>query len=131
MVMRAIRREMRGATDEKLSVPQFRVLVFLGHNRGTSLSAVSEHLGVKDATASAMVDRLVKRGLVERETHPVERRRLELGLTRAGTTLMERARGKARAYLAGNLASASRADLQVLAHGLDVLRRILSEEIHP
>ena len=127
LVMRAIRREMRAVTKEQLSVPQFRVLAFLGRNPGASLSAVAEHLGVKDATASAMVDRLVKRGLVGRGTHPVERRRLELGLTRTGVSLLELARGRARAYLAANLASASPEDLQALLQGLSVLRRFLSE----
>lgn len=131
LVMRAIRREMRDATKKQLSVPQFRVLAFLGRNRGASLSAVAEHLGVQDATASAMVDRLVKRGLVRRETHPVERRRLDLGLTRAGLSLTERARGRARAFLAAKLAGAGSADLRTLVQGLDVLRRVLSEEPRP
>jgi DNA-binding MarR family transcriptional regulator len=131
LVMRVIRREMREATKEQLSVPQFRVLAFLGRNRGASLSAVAEHLGVKGATASAMVDRLVKRGLVERKTNPVERRRLELGLTRTGVSLLERARGRARAFLAANLAPASPADLQMLVQGLDVLRRVLWEKPRP
>jgi DNA-binding MarR family transcriptional regulator len=116
---------MRGATEEKLSVPQFRVLAFLGRHQGASLSAVSEHLGVRDATASAMVDRLVKRGLVGRDTHPLERRRLELRLTRSGHSLLATARGRARAYLAKSLAKAKPADLKALARGLDLLRRTL------
>ena len=128
LVMRTIRREMRGATEENLSVPQFRVMAFLGRNCGASLSAVAEHLGVKDATASAMVDRLVKRSLVGRETHPTERRRLELRLTSAGTALLERARGKARAYLAGRLAAATQGDLSALAQGLELLRRTMETE---
>ncbi len=131
LAMRAIRREMRDTTEEQLSVPQFRVLAFLGRNQGTSLTAVSEHLGVKDATTSALVNRLVNRGLVDREIHPLERRRLELGLTRAGTTLLEKARGKAKAYLVRNLVSSSPADLQALAQGLEVLRRCLSEDMYP
>lgn len=128
LVMRTIRREMRGAAEEHLSVPQFRVLAFLGRHRGASLSAVAEHLGVKDATASAMVDRLVKRGLVGRDTHPLERRRLELRLTRTGTALLERARGKARAHLSKSLALASREDLQALVQGLELLHRTLEAE---
>jgi DNA-binding MarR family transcriptional regulator len=128
MVMRAIRREMRGASEEQLSVPQFRVLAFLGHRRGASLSAVSEHLGVKDATASAMVDRLVKRGWIERETHPEERRRVVLSLTSTGASLMDKARRRARSFLAAHLDGTSPADLQILASAMDVLRRILSEE---
>ncbi len=129
LVMRVIRREMRGAAEVQLSIPQFRVLAFLGRHRGASLSRVAEHLGVQDATASAMVERLVKRGLVGRNTHPQERRRLELRLTQTGTALLELARGKARAYLSRRLAAASRSDLKALAQGLELLRRTLETEL--
>jgi DNA-binding MarR family transcriptional regulator len=129
LVMRAIRKEMREATEEQLSVPQFRVLAFLGRHRGASLSTVADHLGVTDATASAMVDRLVKRGLVGRETHPLERRRIELRLTRTGSTLLERARGKARTFLTQTLASASPGDLKALVQGLELLRRTLETAV--
>jgi DNA-binding MarR family transcriptional regulator len=129
LVMRVIRKEMRETTEEQLSVPQVRVLAFLGRHRGASLSMVAEHLGVKDATASAMVDRLVKRGLVGRDTHPLERRRLELRLTRPGSTLLERARGRARTFLAQKLASAGSGDMKALVRGLELLRRTLETAV--
>lgn len=118
LVMRVIRREMRGAMGEKLSVPQFRVLAILGRQGGSSLSAVAEHLGVTGATASNMVDRLVRRGLVSREPDPAERRRVMLDLTAEGAAMLAHARTQARAYLAGRLSALDPAQLDQLLEGL-------------
>ena len=46
---------------------------------------LAEHLGVSSATASATVDRLVQRKLIERSEHPHERRFVELKLSKLGT----------------------------------------------
>ena len=127
-VMRVLRREMRRQTRDQLSVPQFRVLVFLGRNQGASLSDVAEELGVAKATASVMVDRLVRRGLVTRESHPTERRRVTLCHTPAGSELLNHARRGARDHVAGCLASLSETELSELAQSLERLGAALLSE---
>lgn len=87
--MRVLRHEMRREVGEALSVPQFRVLAFLGRNGGRSLSTVAEFIAVAAASASAMVERLVRRGLVVREGDPKERRRVRLRLTLAAPSVEE------------------------------------------
>lgn len=124
-VMRVIRQEMRGVAEENLSVPQFRVLALLGRHTGASLSSVAKHLGVADATASTMVDRLVRRGLVSREVHPQERRRVVLDLTQEGRSLLSRARAQARTFLATALAAWSGPELQQLEESLERLSQTL------
>ncbi len=123
--MRLLRREMRKEAGQGLSVPQLRVLAFLSGSPGASLSAVSDFAGVADATASAMVDRLVRRELVTRETDPEERRRVCLGLTAEGAALLGRARARARTRVAQNLAVLSGSELASLGDGLNLLRRVL------
>ena len=81
LVMRFIRKEMRSRRAPSLSVPQFHVLTFLSCEPGAPLSSVAEHLGVTRSTASAIVDRLVRRKLVSRTAHPQERRCVVLTLT--------------------------------------------------
>jgi len=130
-VMRQVRSEMRRETGETLSVPQFRMLAFLGRNEGASLSAVASFIGVADATASAAVERLVRRGLVVREGDPHERRRVRLHLTGSGTTLLERARTRTQRRVSARLATLGVAELAHLAHGLDLLRRALSVPVEP
>jgi DNA-binding MarR family transcriptional regulator len=124
--MRLIRQKMRGEAGESLSVPQFRVLAFLGHHSGISLSALAEHLGVADATASTMVERLVKRGLVSRDIHPDERRRVAIRLTEEGSALLERARAKARSFLAGSLEALDEGRIRKIQEGLELLMDALS-----
>jgi len=72
---------MRKAAARILSVPQVRTMIYLKHHRGASLAALAEHLGNSSPTASALVERLVRRGLVHRAPDPRERRRVVLELT--------------------------------------------------
>ena len=124
-VMRHVRSEMRRGAGETLSVPQFRVLAFLGRNPGASLSAMAGFVGVTVPTASAAVERLVRRGLVTRRGDPRERRRVQLGLTPAGTSLLRRAGAGARARIAARLAALPTAERVALARGLELLRDAL------
>lgn len=126
-VMRFIRGEMRrqGAID--LSVPQFRTLTFLNRHPGASLSDLAEHLGVTRATASATVERLVRRGLVNRADDPQERRRLVLTLTVDGCEHLQQAREAARSSVAGMLAELSDAKLLQIAQGLALLREAFKD----
>ncbi|NLG68943.1 MAG: MarR family transcriptional regulator [Firmicutes bacterium] len=124
-VMRAIRAEMRRHADPQLSVPQFRLLAYLGRSPGASLGDVAAHLGVTNPTASAMVERLVRRGLVERKAHPDERRRVALRLTALGSARLDQARRLTRQHLAGLLARLSDRQRLCLQEGLRALRGAL------
>ena len=127
LVMRFIRTEMRSRRAPSLSVPQFRVLTFLSHRPGAPLSSVAEHLGVARSTASAMVDRLVRRELVSRTTHPEERRSVVLTLTPAGAQHLQHARGAASARMAKVLAGLPAADLIQVTQGLTLLGSVFKE----
>jgi DNA-binding MarR family transcriptional regulator len=119
--MRFIRTEMRSRRAPSLSVPQFRVLTFLSRRPGAPLSSVAEHLGVARSTASAIVDRLVRRKLVSRTAHPQERRCVVLTLTPSGAQHHQQARDAACAHMAKVLAGLSAADLLQITEGLTLL----------
>ena len=123
VVMHVIRTEMRSHKAPVWSVPQCRVLTFRSHRPGAPLSSVAEPMGVARSTASAMVDRLVRRPLVSRMTHPEARRRLVLRLTPAGGQHLPQARQAASARMATVLAGLPAADLRQVAHGLARLGR--------
>ncbi len=129
--MRVLRQEMRREVGSRLSVPQFRALAFLGRTPGASLSAVAEFMGVAAATASAMVERLVRRRLVMRKGDPHERRRVMLALTPRGATLLDRAHAHARARVVERLAGFTASDLVALAQGLASLARVLDPAANP
>lgn len=124
LVMRFIRTEMRRGGERFASVPQFRTLAFVDRNPGTSLTDVAMHLGVTPATASALVDRLVRRGLLTRDSHPHERRRVTLSLTRTGARHLNDARAATRRRLEQALASLSAPDLAAISAGASLLRQV-------
>src|SRR5512137_2718402 len=88
-VMRIIRAEMRRHRTADLSVPQFRTLAFIDRNVAASLSDVAEHIGLTLPSMSKIVDGLVMRKLVTRQTHPTDRRRMTLALTPRGQTALQ------------------------------------------
>jgi long-chain acyl-CoA synthetase len=67
-----------------LSLPQYRVLVFLSEHDAAAASALASRLDVTRPTITALVDGLVARKLVERRPARDDRRRVEHHLTRAG-----------------------------------------------
>jgi DNA-binding MarR family transcriptional regulator len=127
LVMRYIRTEMRSRRAPSLSVPQFRVLTFLSRRPGAPLTGVAEHLGVARSTASAIVDRLVRRKLVNRTPHPGERRSVVLTLTATGVQHLQQAREEASTRMAKVLAGLPAADLLQVSQGLTLLGRVFME----
>lgn len=121
LVTRFIRAEMCSRWAPSLSVPQFHVLTFLNREPGSSLSHVADHLGVTRSTASVVVDRLVRRKLVKRTTHPQERRCVVLSLTATGAQYLVQARDAACAHITSVLEKLSEADLRNITEGLNIL----------
>jgi MarR family transcriptional regulator for hemolysin len=103
VVMRVIRTEMRSQRSADLAVPQFRALLFISRNPGSSLLAVAHHLGLTPPTVSKMVDGLVFNKLVSRESSHADRRKVNLTLTVQGQAILEKARDGAQVRLAKTL----------------------------
>jgi DNA-binding MarR family transcriptional regulator len=125
--MRFLRAQMQERTPG-MSMAQFRALVFLYRRKGVSLTELAEHLGVTLPTASAIVERMVRRGLVARAVDETSRRRLSLRLTARGAARHEAAREHARRRTAVVLASLTPAKIAALRRGLDVLAETLAHE---
>ena len=130
-VMRQIRREMRAAAAPTLTVPQMRALLFIGRHPETNLSTLAEHLGIGLTGASGLVDRLVRDGLVDRETDPQERRRIKLTVTAAGQARRDHALTAAREHMTARLAGLSPTELTTLNDALRILRALPDEPKEP
>jgi len=122
LVMRTIRAEMRDRRTPDLSVPQFRTLTFLNRHEGASLSDVAEHIGLRLPSMSKLMDGLVARNLVKRQTHPDDRRRVTLALTARGRTTLQTALEGTRACLAERLATLPASNLAAVAKAMQILR---------
>lgn len=126
LLMQAIRTEVRSQRKSDLSVPQFRVLAFLYRNPGASLSQAAEHVGLTLPSMSKIVDGLVERGYVRRETCPDDRRRVDLGLTSTGKSVLAVARDAAQERLSVMLAPLSVSDRTAVVSAMRALRNVFA-----
>ena len=124
LVMRIIRTEMRSHRTPDLSVPQFRALLYVNRRAGASLSDVAEHLGLTLPSVSKLVDKLVVRGLITRESAPDDRRRVILMLTPGGQAALQAATQATQARLADRLAALSPDELDTVIEAMNLLHRV-------
>ncbi len=76
--------------DLGVTISQLRVLHQL-REHPASCGQVAEHLGITASTATALIDRLVRRGLIQRGPRLGDRRVTELSLASAAQELLEAA----------------------------------------
>jgi DNA-binding MarR family transcriptional regulator len=128
LVMRSIRGEMRSHSAPDLTVPQFRTLGFIDRHTGASLSEVAEHIGLTLPSMSKLVDGLVGRKFVTRQTHAADRRRVTLALTARGHAMLASARESTLASLAGCLGPLAESDLETVIRAMKILRPVFASE---
>ncbi|HEX5466120.1 MAG TPA: MarR family winged helix-turn-helix transcriptional regulator [Candidatus Limnocylindrales bacterium] len=128
--MRRIRRQMRAQATPPgeggptpLTVPQLRALLFIRRKPDVSLSTLSEHLGESAPAASALVERLVRAGLLERRPDPEERRRIQLRLTPDGRARVAHVQAETRTWIMAGLAALRPQAVESLTAGLEALRQ--------
>ncbi len=78
-------------TNEDLTQVQLSCIRFAHLHPEPSVGMIADGLGVSDAAAAKLIDRLVKKRLLTREEDPEDRRVLKIKLTEAGQKLLERA----------------------------------------
>ena len=93
-----------------------------------SQSELADRLAVEGATMVAMVDRLVKAGLVVREPSSTDRRVKRVVLTAAGTQLYDRVRTAATAFRRELLANVDAKKLLLATELLEGLQEIIDAQ---
>ena len=124
IIMQDIRSEMRCRRSLDLTVPQFRVLAFVNRNQGSSLREVASHVGLTPPSTSKLVDNLIVRGLMERNDHPADRRRVRLTVTDHGMAILEASTHGTLAYLTDKLSEVDVDDREIIDKALEALRTI-------
>ncbi len=126
IIMQDIRSEMRSRRSIDLTVPQFRVLAFVNRNEGSSLWEVAHHMGLTPPSTSRLVDNLIARGLMARNDHPADRRRVQLTVTDHGMAILEASTQGTLSYLADKLSGADADNREVIDKALDALRTVFT-----
>ena len=75
-----------------LSVTQCYALDAVVRRRGITVNELSAELYLDKSTASRVVDALERKGYLKRNSHPDDRRAVQLGVTRSGKSLLTRIR---------------------------------------
>jgi DNA-binding MarR family transcriptional regulator len=88
------------AAEEKVTLPQFRMLVVLASRPESKLATLAEILAVNPSTALRMVDRLSSAGLLTRRVNPANRREVVLRLTPAGRQVVDDVTARRREEIA-------------------------------
>ncbi|MGD0172047.1 MAG: MarR family transcriptional regulator [Halobacteriota archaeon] len=126
IIMQDIRSEMRRRRLLDLTVPQFRVLAFVNRNEGSSLWEVASHVGLTPPSTSRLVDGLIARGLMARNDHPADRRRVRLTVTGHGLAILEASTQGTVSYLANKLSGVDADDREAIDKAVEALRTVFA-----
>ncbi len=85
---RSMRSFVRYARERGFSMSQMATLFQISRRGRLAVSDISDDLGVSNAAASQLLDRLVQQGLVLRSENPLDRREKQLVLTDQGRQLL-------------------------------------------
>jgi len=127
LVMYHIRSKVLHNGETVTSLPQTRVLAFIHNCPGSSLSRLADSLAVTRATASTMVDKLVRAAMVVRTTDPTDRRNIILSLTKAGEDQLLATRRIAIAEIAELVKDLPAEKLAALEESLGLLKEVFSQ----
>lgn len=124
LTLARLARVLEKHTGGELSLAHYRVLGLLA--RGDErISRLAARLDVTKPTLTAIVENLVERGYLRRESADGDRRVVRLSLTEAGAAAMQTSGGELRALLDDLLARC--ADPGAVVAALDDLRNALDE----
>jgi DNA-binding MarR family transcriptional regulator len=126
LVMRSLRAEFRSHRGKEISIPQYRALMYLRRSPGASLANVAEYLGITSPSTSKLVNDLVERDLIDRQTSPVDRRKITLILTPKGLDLAQTSLRQTQAAYVERFATLPGETLALITQAMRELRTIFS-----
>jgi DNA-binding MarR family transcriptional regulator len=109
------------ASDEEVTLPQYRTLVTLTYGGGRRLADLASSLNVSPSTATRMCDRLVRKGLITRTRDEIDRREVNLEVTPNGRQIVDGVMEKRRSDVRDLLKQIPRTTRNQLVESLNVL----------
>jgi DNA-binding MarR family transcriptional regulator len=133
IIQRSMRQRLQAEFARgNLTGPQRLVMSVLVRTQGLSLKQLSEAVSLAHSTVSGIVDRLEKQGLIERQTHPADRRITLLIASPPVREFMETRMPELALHpLLEALRHASPAERRSITRGLNTLAKLLSRTQTP
>ncbi len=116
-----LHRSMQPWLHLDLSMAQLKTLALVAEEPAGTISHVATALGITLPTASHLVDKLVRAGLVERYDDPLNRRRAIVQPSTEGAELVASLRSVNEAFLRACLARMAADDCAALLQGINAL----------
>lgn len=110
-----------------LTCPQFDVICTLGNTPGMTMGQVAEKTLVTKGTLTGIIDRLEKKGLVQRIVPPENRRCFIIRLTPKGEQVFQEVFPKHIHYLKQRFGQINAEELQQIHQGLCQLRDLFQD----
>ncbi|WP_262379874.1 MarR family winged helix-turn-helix transcriptional regulator [Nonomuraea sp. PA05] len=107
------------AVEDKITLPQFRMLVLLAGHGGVNLVTMAELLDVNSSTAMRMADRLAGAGLIVREVNPHNRRESMMRLTEEGHRIVDEVMARRRKQIGEIVSRMSATQRQALISAMN------------
>lgn len=105
-----------------LSLIHLNVLMLLRFNGPMTMSRVADTLDVSVASATGIIDRMEKKGVIERRRSDEDRRVVEVHVTDAGEAVFSAMQAERQARMANMLSDVGENDLAALLTGLRAVR---------
>ncbi|MEV4895810.1 MarR family transcriptional regulator [Nonomuraea sp. NPDC055795] len=115
--------------DLDLTMPQLRMLFTVRRRSGCTVSELAETLGRRLAATSALVNRLVRAGLLHRTSDQDDRRRIRLQLTDEAEQLLSTVDQRSADRFAAILGRMSEPGRAALADALTELIELVSSDL--
>ena len=112
---------------EKVTLPQFRVLVVLAGSGAMRMGALAARVGAVPSTFSRSIDRMVEGGWVIRQESPQSRREILVDLTDAGRQLVDQVTERRRRQVASVLTSLAPDEQQQIIDALELFSTAAGE----
>lgn len=128
MTVNRLSRTLR-AQKADASVPdaQFSALAQLHRNGPRSLADLSDAEGITPPSMTKTVNALIERGLVRKTEDAVDKRKVLISATDAGSAFVRETRRRRDAWLAPRIAKLTPAERRTLADATDILRRLTQQ----
>lgn len=102
-------------------VSQLRCLFIVAHEEGLKMQDISHRMELRLPAVSQIVDRLVKRNMLVRQTDPDDRRVVRLKLSDTAHHLLARAHEERNARMVATAANLNESEMKQVIHGLQLL----------
>jgi DNA-binding MarR family transcriptional regulator len=88
-VLVAVSAQSVASVEDRVTLPQLRILVMIASRGPQNLTSLAQGLGVHASNATRACDKLVDADLIQRSNDPTDRRNLVLQLTLSGQQLIQ------------------------------------------